>query len=232
MRQIVFDTETTGIEIAAGNRVLEIGCVEVIDRKITGRTWHKYINPQRDSEPDALKVHGITTEFLADKPLFSEIAEEFIEFIKGAELIAHNASFDIGHLNNELVLDGGRFGRIEDHCTITDTLLIAREKFPGSRLTLDALCRRFEVDNSGRDLHGALIDADLLAQVYLLMTGGQKGLEFGGDSDASGQRIAEKIRAVSSALALPVQQASAAELEEHQQYLSLLQKKSGIERVW
>lgn len=232
MRQIVFDTETTGIEISAGNRVLEIGCVEIIDRQITGKTWHRYINPQRDSEPDALKVHGLTSEFLADKPLFSDIAEEFIEFIKGAELIAHNASFDIDHLNNELMLDGNRFGRIEDHCQVTDTLAMARSKYPGSRVTLDALCRRFEVDNSGRDLHGALIDSDLLAQVYLLMTGGQKGLEFGDDGDGSGIRIAEKIRKVDAALVLPTLSLTDNERQAHEEYLQLLSKKSGKESIW
>lgn len=232
MRQIVFDTETTGIEISTGNRVLEIGCVEVIDRKITGKTWHVYINPERDSEPEALAVHGITSEFLADKPLFSDIAADFIEFIKGAELIAHNASFDIGHLNNELMLDGGRFGRIEDHCQITDTLAMARSKYPGSRVTLDALCRRFDVDNSGRDLHGALIDADLLAQVYLLMTGGQKGLEFGDAGDGMGGRMAEKIKPVNAALVLPVQAISSQEQQAHDEYMLLLNKKSGKECIW
>lgn len=232
MRQIVFDTETTGIEISAGNRVLEIGCVEIVDRQITGKTWHRYINPQRDSEPDALKVHGLTSEFLADKPLFSDVAEEFIEFIKGAELIAHNASFDIAHLNNELMLDGNRFGKIEDYCQVTDTLAMARSKYPGSRVTLDALCRRFEVDNSGRDLHGALIDSDLLAQVYLLMTGGQKGLEFGGDGDGTGLRTAEKIRKINSDLVLPVLPLSTAEQGAHEVYLQLLSKKSGKEYSW
>lgn len=232
MRQIVFDTETTGIDISAGNRVLEIGCVEIIDREITGKTWHTYINPERDSEPDALEIHGITSEFLADKPLFSDIVADFIEFIKGAELIAHNASFDINHLNNELKLDGGRFGRIEDYCQVTDSLAMARSKYPGTRVTLDALCRRFDVDNSGRDLHGALIDANLLAQVYLLMTGGQKGLEFGDANDGMGGRLAEKIQQINKNLILPVLTISPQEQQAHDEYMLLLSKKSGKECIW
>lgn len=231
MRQIIFDTETTGLNISDHNRVIEIGCVEVLNRQITGKTWHCYINPQRDSEPGALQVHGLTTEFLADKPLFSEIAEGFIEFIRGAELIAHNAKFDVDFLNHELKLDGNRFGRLEDHCTITDTLLIARSKHPGARVTLDALCSRYQVDNSGRDLHGALIDADLLAQVYLLMTGGQTGLELGG-SEGGGAQSAEAIRRVSANLPLPVMQASAEELELHRQYLEMVNKQSGGNCIW
>lgn len=232
MRQIVFDTETTGIDISAGNRVLEIGCVEIVNREITGRTWHRYINPERDSEPEALAVHGLSSEFLADKPLFSEVVADFIEFIKGAELIAHNAGFDIDHLNNELMLDGGRFGRIEDYCQVTDTLAIARSKYPGSRVTLDALCRRFNVDNSGRELHGALIDADLLAQVYLLMTGGQKGLQFDGDDDDMGLRSTEKIRSVAADLKLPIINISDQEQQAHEEYLALLKQKSGKDCFW
>lgn len=228
MRQIAFDTETTGFSFADGDRVLEIGCVEIIDREITGKTWHRYINPQRESSEGALLVHGLTTEFLADKPLFAEIAEDFIEFIKGAEIIAHNASFDVGFLDHELSLTGKGFSRLEDYCTIVDSLALAKQKHPGSNSTLDALCRRYDVDNSGRELHGALIDADLLAQVYLLMTGGQTGLEFGFGSE----HMAEPVMAIASDLVLPVLQATQEEVAEHQQYLAKLNERSGKDYQW
>lgn len=231
MRQIIFDTETTGLNISDGNRVIEIGCVEVINRQITGKTWHVYINPQRDSEEGALQVHGLTTEFLADKPLFADIVDDFVQFIRGAELVAHNARFDVSFLNYELTRDGKRFGLIEDLCTVVDSLEIANRKHPGGRNSLDALCRRYQVDNSGRDLHGALIDADLLAQVYLLMTGGQTGLELGG-SDATGHQVAEAIRRIEGNLPLPVMQASAQEQQRHQQYLEMVNKQSDGNCIW
>lgn len=232
MRQIIFDTETTGLNTNDGNRIIEIGCVEVINRQITGKTWHRYINPQRDSEPDALKVHGLTTEFLADKPLFADIVDEFMAFVQGSQMIAHNAKFDVNFINHELRLAGGRYGRLEDHCDIIDTLELAKAKHPGSRLTLDALCARYQVDNSGRDLHGALIDADLLAQVYLLMTGGQTGLELGGENGSDGQQVAEAIRRINTSLPLPVMMASSEELEAHAKYLEMVAKKSGDSCIW
>lgn len=232
MRQIAFDTETTGFYVEQGDRVLEIGCVEIIDREVTGRTWHTYINPQRDSDPGALAVHGLTTEFLSDKPLFADVAQEFIDFIAGAEIIAHNASFDVTFLDYELKQTKQGFSKLENYCVIVDTLAMAKQKYPGSASSLDALCRRFQVDNSGRELHGALIDADLLAQVYLLMTGGQTGLEFDGNGGFGGQHGAEPIRPIIGNLTLATIQATVEELAEHQQYLLSLNKKSGKNYQW
>ena len=179
MRQIILDTETTGLEPADGHRVIEIGCVELVDRRLTGRHFHQYLNPERDIEDGALEVHGISSEFLADKPVFADVAEEFLEFIADAELIIHNAPFDLGFLDNELSLLG-RADRIEAHARIIDTLEMARDLHPGQRNSLDALCKRYEVDDSSRTLHGALLDAEILADVYLAMTGGQSdlGLSF------------------------------------------------------
>ncbi len=177
MRQIVLDTETTGLYANDGDRIIEIGCVEVLSRHVTDNYFHHYINPERDSHPDALAVHGLTTEFLSDKPRFAEIAQAFCDYIKGAELIIHNAPFDIGFLNAELArLD---MPRVEDIAAcITDSLVKAREMFPGRRNSLDALCERFEISNAHRTLHGALLDSELLAEVYLAMTRGQETLEI------------------------------------------------------
>jgi len=179
MRQIILDTETTGLETAAGHRLVEIGCVELVDRRLSGRHFHQYLNPDRDIEDGALEVHGISGEFLADKPLFAEVADEFLAFIEGAELIIHNAPFDVGFLDNELAMLG-RPDRLADHASVIDTLELARDLHPGQRNSLDALCKRYEVDNSSRTLHGALLDAEILADVYLAMTGGQSdlGLSF------------------------------------------------------
>ena len=173
MRQIVLDTETTGLEPEAGHRVIEIGGVELIDRKPTGRHFHRYVNPQREVDEGALSVHGITNDFLADKPLFADIADELLMFIDGAELVIHNAPFDVMFLDYELGRLPQRRRRIEDRCTVVDTLALARHKHPGQKNSLDALCRRYDVDNSQRELHGALLDAEILADVYLMMTGGQ-----------------------------------------------------------
>ena len=181
MRHIVLDTETTGLEIQQGHRVIEIGAVEMIDRKLTGNHFHRYINPQRDIDDGALQVHGITADFLRDKPVFKDIADDFIEFVKGAELIIHNAPFDVSFLDYELGLaDRASISRI---CTVKDSLALARHKHPGQKNNLDALCRRYYVDNSIRDLHGALLDAEILADVFLAMTGGQTAL-FAGSDDA------------------------------------------------
>lgn len=177
MRQIVLDTETTGLEHTDGHRIIEIGCLEINDRRVTDRHFHVYLNPDREIDSGAMQVHGISNEFLADKPRFADIADEFLDFISGAELIIHNASFDLGFLNAELArLDRAGLGRVEDFASVLDTLMLARELHPGQRVSLDALCKRYEVDNSGRDLHGALLDAELLAEVYLAMTGGQVAL--------------------------------------------------------
>jgi DNA polymerase III subunit epsilon len=233
MRQIVLDTETTGISLADGNRLVEVGCVEIINRKLTGNNFQRYINPQRDSEEGALGVHGLTTEFLQDKPLFGEIADELIAFISGAELIIHNAPFDVGFLDHELgLLKDKKRGAIADYCKITDTLLMARYSYPGQRNTLDALCKRLEVDNSHRQLHGALLDAEILADVYLLMTGGQTGLELGGSgNDASGNANAEPIQKA-ILHTLPVLKATPVELEEHEKYLQFLNDKSKGKCLW
>ena len=173
MRQIILDTETTGLEPELGHRIIEIGCVELKDRRITGNNFHQYVNPQREIEKDALLVHGITNEFLANKPLFTDIKSALIDYINGAELIIHNAPFDIGFLNYELKLSNPNAEPIEQHVTIFDTLTYARKKHPGKKNSLDALCKRYGIDNSKRELHGALLDAHLLADVYLAMTGGQ-----------------------------------------------------------
>jgi len=177
MRQIVLDTETTGLEVGKGHRIIEIGAVELSERRPTGRTFHRYVNPQRAIDDGALAVHGISNEFLADKPTFAEIAHEFIEFVAGAELIIHNAAFDVSFLDAEFGIAGAT-GQLRDYAQVLDTLLLAREKYPGQKNSLDALCRRLNVDNSHRELHGALLDAQLLADVYLAMTGGQGDLGF------------------------------------------------------
>lgn len=177
-RQIVLDTETTGLEPQQGHRIIEIGCIELIDRRHTGNTYHQYINPERAIEEGAVEVHGISDEFLADKPVYRDIAQDFLEFIRGAELIIHNAPFDVAFLDAEFALLGPDWGSVDDHCTVRDSLTMARELHPGQRNSLDALCKRYTIDNSGRDLHGALLDAELLADVYLAMTGGQTALSL------------------------------------------------------
>jgi len=176
MRQIVLDTETTGLDPREGHRIIEIGCVELIDRRLTDRRFHTYLNPERQIDEAAVKVHGIDNQFLADKPLFRDIVDDFLAFIDDTEVIIHNAPFDVGFLNAELTLLGARFGRLEDHCSILDTLVLAKRKHPGQRNSLDALCKRYQIDNSRRDLHGALLDAEILASVFLAMTGGQISL--------------------------------------------------------
>ncbi len=176
MRQIVLDTETTGLSAAQGHRIIEIGCVELVNRRLTGREWHRFINPERDIDEGAERVHGISRESLEDKPYFNEIAEEFLEFIQDAELVIHNADFDVGFLDHELKLMQHANPAIEQHADILDTLTMARRMHPGQRNSLDALCKRYEVDASKRNVHGALIDAELLARVYLAMTGGQTAL--------------------------------------------------------
>lgn len=193
MRQIVLDTETTGLESGRGHRIIEIGCVELIERRLTGRSFHRYLNPERAIDPGAIAVHGIRDEFLLDKPRFAEIVHEWLEFIRGAELLIHNAAFDVGFLDAELALAGSQHGRVADHASVVDTLAMAREKYPGQKNTLDALCKRLGVDNAHRELHGALLDARLLAEVWLAMTAGQSALGFG-----------EEAPAVTSVLAKPL----------------------------
>ena len=187
MRYVVLDTETTGMPVTDGHRIIEIGCIELQGRQPTGRHYHVYLQPDRTIDEGAIAVHGITDEYLKDKPRFKDIADEFFEFIEGAELVIHNAAFDIGFINNEFALLGqSDRSDVTEHCTVLDTLVMARERHPGQRNNLDALCKRYGVDNSGRDLHGALLDAEILAEVYLAMTGGQTNLSLAGDGGDAG----------------------------------------------
>ncbi len=235
MRQIVLDTETTGIDPKQGHRIIEIGCVELVDRKFTNRHYHQYIHPEREVEQEAIDVHGITNEFLVDKPKFKQIAQEFLDFVKGAQLVIHNAPFDVGFINHEFGLLNAGLGSITDHCTVLDTLAMAREKHPGQKNNLDALCKRYFVDNSARELHGALLDAEILADVYLLMTGGQTSLGLGADQDDSGDggQSGSRIRRLNrDGLRLPVVTASSDELAIHEQTLDAIAKASGGHVVW
>ena len=229
MRQNFLDTETTGLSAENGDRVIEIGCVELLHRKLTGNNLHFYINPERDSHEDALRVHGITNEFLKDKPKFAEIAESFLEYIAGAEVIIHNAPFDIGFLNKELELLG-RPPLANYIDSVTDTLVMAKEMFPGKRNSLDSLCDRLEVDNSGRTLHGALLDAELLADVYINMTRGQDALLMEVDSGEQQTFASEQVDL--RGFDLPVIAASEQELAQHDDLLAQLDKASNNQTVW
>lgn len=232
-RQIVLDTETTGLEPSQGHRIIEIGCVEMIDRKLTGRHYHQYIQPDREIDAGAMEVHGISNEFLADKPRFGQIVDQFMEFVSGAELVIHNAPFDMGFLNHELALYGAKYSRLETYCTVLDTLVMARAKYPGQKNNLDALCRRLFIDNSHRDLHGALLDSEILAEVYLVMTGGQTKLSLSDDESSEGESAATNVIDVDfSSLVLPVLKATGAEIEAHQNFTQLLDKKSGGVCIW
>ncbi|MFT3931260.1 MAG: DNA polymerase III subunit epsilon [Spongiibacteraceae bacterium] len=234
MRQIVLDTETTGLEHAQGHRLIEVGCVELVNRKLTGRHFHRYINPEREIDAGAIEVHGITNEMLADKPLFAHIVDELIDFVRGAELIIHNAPFDIGFLNNELALVG-HADRIDAICGVIDTLVMARQRHPGQKNNLDALCQRYGVDNSQRELHGALLDAEILADVYLLMTGGQTALALASsdtENSASAQQVAEIRRTQIAHDALKVVYATPDELTAHAAQLELIDKKSAGKTVF
>ncbi len=230
-RQIVLDTETTGLEPDEGHNVIEIGCVEMERRRLTGRTYHQYIRPDREVDAEAMAVHGISNEFLEDKPKFAAVVDEFLEFVRGAELIIHNAAFDVGFLNKELERNGYS-ERIEEICKVTDSLRLARNKHPGQKNSLDALCRRYDIDNSHRELHGALLDSEILADVYLALTGGQTSLLLGQEGSGADGGNGEPIRRVEGAADLPLLRASAEELAEHQAFLQLLDKKSGGNCVW
>lgn len=235
MRQIVLDTETTGLEPEQGHRIIEIGCVELNNRRRTGRQYHQYLNPERDIDAGATEVHGITLERLADEPRFADVAEEFLSFIRGAELIIHNAPFDVGFINHEFALLGASWGQLADHCTVIDTLVSARQMHPGQRNSLDALCKRYSVDNSQRQWHGALLDAEILADVYLAMTGGQATLELLENLESTPRtRIDDTLSVVqrSNRPPLRVVTATAAELEAHEQRLAAIQKDSGGQCVW
>jgi DNA polymerase-3 subunit epsilon len=231
-RQIVLDTETTGMNKLGvhyeGHRIIEIGAVEVINRRPTGRHFHVYVKPDRLVDPEAYGVHGISDEFLADKPTFDQIAAEFIDFIRGGELVIHNASFDIGFMDHEFRMLQRDIPKTETFCTITDSLLMARRLFPGKRNNLDALCNRYEIDNTKRTLHGALLDAEILAEVYLAMTGGQTSMAFQMEGDTQQTDSAQDIQRIQRpATAMKVIYASDAELQSHEARLDLVQKKGG-----
>jgi DNA polymerase III subunit epsilon len=233
MRQIVLDTETTGLEVAQGHRVIEIGAVELLNRRLTGRHFHRYVNPQREIDDGAFEVHGLSLEFLRDKPTFAEIAAEFVSFVEGAELVIHNAPFDVAFLDYELSLLPD-VPSIRSLCRITDSLALARHKHPGQKNSLDALCRRYQVDNSARELHGALLDAEILADVYLAMTGGQT-LLFGGDHE-SGLPAQQSERPIAPSVGdrtpLRVLAATAEEAAAHERLLDLVDRRSTAGSVW
>ncbi|MCZ8528489.1 DNA polymerase III subunit epsilon [Alteromonas sp. PRIM-21] len=227
MRQIVLDTETTGIDPKEGHRIIEIGCVEVVNRRLTGNHFHVYINPGRHIEQEAIEVHGITNEFLADKPTFSQVAQEFVSFIKGAQLVIHNAPFDVGFMDHEFGMEASTKGVITNQiCDVLDTLTLARQMHPGQKNNLDALCKRYGIDNSHRTLHGALLDAEILADVYLLMTGGQTKLKLasssGNDADSTAIRRVKR-----GANKLKVIKATADEITQHEARLDIVEKAGG-----
>lgn len=232
MRQIVLDTETTGLETREDHRIIEIGCVELVNRRLTGQHFHRYINPLRPVDAGALEVHGITDEFLQDKPTFDRIADEFVDFVRGAELVIHNAPFDVGFIDHE-------FSKLDDKppigaiCAIVDTLTMARQLHPGQKNNLDALCKRYFVDNSQRDLHGALLDAEILADVYLAMTGGQVDLGLRGETGANGEHASDAIRRLpGNRKPLRVISASADEIRAHNDRLAEIDAASGAGCVW
>jgi len=233
-RQIILDTETTGLEPAAGHRIIEIGCVELIDRKLSGQSFHVYINPEREIDEGAVEVHGLSAEFLADKPRFADIADDFLGFVDGAELIIHNAPFDVGFINHELRLLETSLVPIGERCSVIDTLLMARKKHPGQRNSLDALCKRYGIDNSQRTLHGALLDAEILAEVYLAMTGGQITLSLEHEDDTSKQEdIGEQFRTSGAPRPpLAVIAPSPEEMASHQSRLDEINKASSGNCIW
>ncbi|MGH8438524.1 MAG: DNA polymerase III subunit epsilon [Pseudomonas sp.] len=236
-RSVVLDTETTGMPVTDGHRVIEIGCVELMGRRLTGRHFHVYLQPDRESDEGAIGVHGITDAFLVDKPRFAEVADEFFDFIQGAQLIIHNAAFDVGFINNEFALIGQHDrADISQHCTILDTLMMARSRHPGQRNSLDALCKRYGIDNSGRELHGALLDSELLADVYLSMTGGQTSLSLAGQG-ADGEENSEEsrgseIRRLTGRQPGRIIQATEQELEAHLARLEAIAKSTGGPALW
>ena len=233
MRQIVLDTETTGLEVSQGHRIIEIGCVELQNRRLTGNHFHQYINPRREIDQGAIEVHGITNEFLADKARFADIADDLLAYLGGAELVIHNAPFDVGFLDAELArLEG--YGTTLDHCAVLDTLVMARKKHPGQRNSLDALCGRYDVDNSRRDKHGALLDAEILADVYLAMTGGQGALSL--DVDAGAGSVDDGNSGIQAldreGLQLVVVYADPDELLAHEERLQAIDAATGAQSVW
>jgi len=232
VRQIILDTETTGLEISQDHRIIEIGCVELIDRRITDNHWHYYINPDREIEAGAFEVHGISNDSLKDKPRFRDVAQDFINYIEGAELVIHNAPFDVGFLNHEFSKLEGEHHSIERYCRVLDTLVMARQKHPGQKNNLDALCKRYEINNSQRSLHGALLDAQILAEVYLFMTGGQTALVLDESQVESGNKEqTERLEAIKRDGPLPIWRGSAASDQAHLEYLEFIQQQ-GSEVAW
>ena len=233
MRQIVLDTETTGLEPEQGHRIIEIGCVELLERRLTGNNFHVFLQPDREIDAAAIEVHGITNEFLADKPRFADVAADLLAYLEGAELVIHNAPFDVGFLDAELTRLQG-LGAVAEHCSVLDTLVLARRKHPGQRNSLDALCGRYDVDNSRRDKHGALLDAEILADVYLAMTGGQTvlSLESDGSSTAAQADGAGRRPVGRDGLNLLVLAADGEELVAHEERLQAIDKACSGEAVW
>lgn len=230
-RQIILDTETTGLE-PDSHRIIEIGCIEIVNRRPTGNRYHQYLNPDREVDAGAVAVHGLSNEFLADKPRFNDIVDDLLSFLKGAELIIHNAAFDVGFLNAEFRRSGEHYGQVADHCGVLDTLMLARKLHPGQKNSLDALCKRYDVDNSHRDLHGALLDAEILLDVYLRMTGGQGSLALGSQDGAAGNQPGVIRRLSPTRARLPVLRANEQELEAHEARLAALDKASGGKTLW
>jgi len=231
MRQVILDTETTGLEPELGHRIIEIGCIEVVGRRRTGRVFHRYLCPDREIDPGALQVHGLTAEFLRGQPRFADVAAEWLEFVRGAELVIHNAPFDVAFLDAELARLPEPPGRVADVCAVLDTLALARQMHPGQRNGLDALCKRYSVDNSHRDLHGALLDADLLLEVYLAMTGGQGALTLD-EAAAATEARTDARKAKRPRGKLVVVRATEAELAAHESRLAALDKASGGRTAW
>lgn len=232
MRQVVLDTETTGLEPTQGHRIIEIGCVELVNRRKTGNVYHQYINPERDVEDGAYDVHGISNDILADKPVFADIAQEFIDFIRDSELIIHNAPFDVGFINAELGNLGKNWGQVSDYCQILDTLVLARGKHPGQKNSLDALCKRYEVDNSQRELHGALLDAQILVDVYLLLTGGQTRLTLEHEATESQPELHYVEMSKNDRPKLRLVQPTQDELQQHQMRLAEIEEITGKPCIW
>ena len=230
-RQIVLDTETTGLDAKLGHRIIEIGCVELIDRKFTGKHFHQYVNPKRKVDPGAFKTHGISDDFLKDKPIFEDIVEDLLSFISGAELIIHNAPFDVGFINNELKLINSSVNSAADICSIIDSLKLARNMHPGQKNSLDALCKRYLVDNSKRELHGALLDAEILADVYLLMTGGQTTLGLDDVFTKTPSKLQNKID-INVNDSLMLSSLSKEEKSEHEIILARIDEISGGKCLW
>jgi DNA polymerase III subunit epsilon len=228
MRQIVLDTETTGLDPRQGHKIIEIGCVEMINRRLTGNNYHQYLQPDREIDEGAQAVHGISNEFLADKPRFSDIVKDFIEYVDGAELIIHNAPFDVGFLDHELKQAGAEFGKVSTYCTVIDTLVMARKMRPGKKNNLDILCKEYQVNNARRELHGALLDSELLAEVYLHMTGGQSDLSLESEevtTSANGVSVSKVLLA--DRKPLKIIRANDEELQAHQAMIEKMENKIG-----